>query len=51
MVGNKFCVADLNVASVVVMARYGDVDISYVPNVVAWLDRCLSRPARNPKAS
>jgi glutathione S-transferase len=50
LVGKKFSVADLNAASVVGMARAGDVDISYVPNVVAWLDRCLSRPARNPKA-
>jgi len=51
LVGNKFSVADLNAASVVIMARYGDIDISYVPNVVAWLDRCAARPARNPKAS
>ena len=50
LVGKKFSVADLNAASVVGMARSGDIDISYVPNVVAWLDRCLSRPARNPKA-
>ena len=50
LVGRKFSVADLNAASVVGMARYGDIDISYVPNVVAWLDRCVSRPARNPKA-
>jgi len=50
LVGNKFSVADLNAASVVGMARTGDIDISYVPNVVAWLDRCFSRPARNPKA-
>jgi glutathione S-transferase len=51
LVGNKFSVADLNAASVVIMARYGDIDISYVPNVVAWLDHCAARPARNPKAS
>jgi glutathione S-transferase len=50
LVGKNFSVADLNAASVVGMARYGDIDISYVPNVSAWLDRCLSRPARNPKA-
>ena len=50
LVGNKFSVADLNAASVVSMTRYGKIDISYAPNVVAWLDRCLSRPARNPKA-
>ena len=50
LVGNKFSVADLNAASVVGMARSGDIDISYVPNVTAWLDRCFARPARNPKA-
>jgi glutathione S-transferase len=43
LVGSKFGIADLNVASVVAFARYGEVDISYAPHVVAWLDRCLSR--------
>jgi glutathione S-transferase len=50
LVGNKFSVADLNAACVVGMSRYGDVDISYVPNVTAWLDRCLARQASRPKA-
>jgi glutathione S-transferase len=51
LVGNKFSVADLNAATVVGMTKYGKIDISYVPNVVAWLGRCLSRPAaRPPKA-
>jgi glutathione S-transferase len=44
LVGPKFSVADLNVSSVVGFARYGDVDISYAPHVISWLDRCLSRP-------
>lgn len=43
LVGSTFGIADLNVASVVAFARYGEVDISYAPHVVAWLDRCLSR--------
>ena len=43
LVGSKFAIADLNVASVVAFARYGEVDISYAPHVVAWLDRCLAR--------
>jgi len=51
LVGNKFSVADLNVACVVGMARYGDVDISYVPNVTKWLERSLSRPASRPRAA
>jgi glutathione S-transferase len=41
--GSKFGIADLNVASVVAFARFGEVDIGYAPHVVAWLDRCLSR--------
>jgi glutathione S-transferase len=49
LLGKKFSVADLNAATVVGMTRYGKIDISYVPNVVAWLDRCLSRPAARPK--
>jgi glutathione S-transferase len=49
LVGKKFSVADLNVACVVGMARYGDVDISYVPNVSAWLTRATSRPAAKPR--
>lgn len=51
IVGKKFSVADINAASVVSMARYGKIDISYAPNVVAWLDRCLARAQRNPKAA
>lgn len=43
IVGSKFSIADLNVASVVSFARYGEVDISYAPHVVSWLDRCLAR--------
>ena len=50
LVGNNFSVADLNVASVVGIAHYGDIDLSYVPNVQAWLNRCISRPKRNPAA-
>lgn len=50
IVGKAFSVADLNASSVVQMARVGDIDISYAPNVIAWLDRCIARPARNPKA-
>lgn len=43
ILGSKFSVADLNVAAGVAYARYGDVDISYAPHVVGWLDRCLAR--------
>jgi len=43
LVGDKFSVADLNASAVIGMAIYGDVDISYAPNVKAWLDRCIAR--------
>jgi glutathione S-transferase len=51
IVGSKFGIADLNVSGAVAYARYGEVDISYAPHVVAWLDRCLSRPAHNQGAN
>jgi glutathione S-transferase len=45
LVGNRFSVADLNTATVVGMTGWAKLDISYAPNVVAWLGRCMSRPA------
>jgi len=50
LVGKKFSVADLNVSTVVGMAQWGKIDISYAKNVTAWLARCMARPARNPAA-
>jgi glutathione S-transferase len=43
LLGNDFTVADLNVAAVV--SRAIDMDLSAVPNLKAWLVRCLERPA------
>lgn len=43
LLGNDFTVADLNVAAVV--SRAIDMDLSAVPNLKAWLTRCLARPA------
>jgi glutathione S-transferase len=43
LLGEKFTVADLNVAAVV--SRAIDMDLSAVPNLEAWLMRCLERPA------
>ena len=43
VLGNDFTVADLNVAAVV--SRAIDMDLSAVPNLKAWLTRCLDRPA------
>jgi glutathione S-transferase len=45
LVGDRFSVADLNVASAAAIAKAMKVDLSSVPNVAAWLERCLSRPA------
>jgi len=43
LVGENFTVADLNVAAVI--SRAVDMDLSAVPNLKAWLMRCLERPA------
>ncbi|HUD85441.1 MAG TPA: glutathione S-transferase family protein [Xanthobacteraceae bacterium] len=43
LLGDDFTVADLNVAAVI--SRAIDMDLSHVPNLKAWLDRCLERPA------
>jgi glutathione S-transferase len=43
LLGNDFTVADLNVAAVV--SRAIDMDLAAVPNLQAWLTRCLGRPA------
>ena len=45
LLGPNFPVADLNVAAVCSWAKLVKYDFSAVPNVAAWLDRCLSRPA------
>jgi len=43
LLGNNFAVADLNVAAVI--SRAVDMDLSAIPNLKAWLTRCLDRPA------
>ncbi|MBL6951556.1 MAG: glutathione S-transferase family protein [Alphaproteobacteria bacterium] len=43
--GGRFTVADLNVAAVVGWAKFAKLDLSAWPNLTAWLDRCLGRPA------
>jgi glutathione S-transferase len=45
LVGNRFTVADLNVASVLGWVTAARVDLSAWPNMSAWLSRCLARPA------
>jgi glutathione S-transferase len=45
LLGEQFTVADLTVAAVMSVAWRCKLDLSAVPNVAAWLPRCLSRPA------
>lgn len=42
LLGNEFTVADLNVAAVI--SRAVEMDLSAVPHLKAWLERCLARP-------
>ena len=43
LLSDEFTVADLNVAAVI--SRAIDMDLGAVPNLKAWLTRCLDRPA------
>ncbi|MBX9700210.1 MAG: glutathione S-transferase family protein [Acetobacteraceae bacterium] len=45
LMGGRFSVADLNVASVMAWAKGGKLDLGPWPKVAAWLGRCLGRPA------
>lgn len=45
LVGNRFTVADLNVSIVMSLINRLALDIARYPNVRAWLDTCLGRPA------
>jgi glutathione S-transferase len=45
LLGEAFTLADLNVAGVLVLGTFFQLDLSDTPRVKAWLDKCLSRPA------
>jgi glutathione S-transferase len=45
LLGSRFTVADLNVASVMAWARGARLDMTAYPRVADWLRRCMSRPA------
>lgn len=45
LVGDRFTVADLNVASILFIAPMAHVDLAPYPNVQRWLAACLDRPA------
>ncbi len=45
LMGGRFTVADLNVASVLTWAHPAKLDLGPWPKAAAWLGRCLGRPA------
>lgn len=45
LLGDAFTVADLNVASVVILTRFAGFDYTEYWNVLGWLERCFARPA------
>ncbi len=45
LMGDNFCLADLNVAAVVYMVPVIGIDMETAPRTSAWLQRCLKRPA------
>ena len=46
LVDDRFTVADLNMAAVFSWCKPARVPLNDYPNLSAWLDRCLARPAR-----
>jgi glutathione S-transferase len=45
LVGDRFTVADLNVAGILAWARPANIDLSAVPRAASWLRSCAERPA------
>ena len=45
LLGGGFTIADLNVASLLYTAWFNKIDLARWPNIRAWLDRVLTRPA------
>jgi glutathione S-transferase len=45
LLGKEFTIADLNVASVMSLAPFIQLDLSATPNAQKWLQNCLGRPA------
>jgi glutathione S-transferase len=45
ILGNNFTVADLNVASILMLATMVKLEFPNAPTASGWLQRCLSRPA------
>ncbi len=45
LLGHEFTIADLNVASVLGIARFIQLDLSSIPTAQKWMQKCLERPA------
>jgi glutathione S-transferase len=45
LAGDGFTVADLNVAGILMWAKFARMDLSAYPELARWLDACLARPA------
>jgi glutathione S-transferase len=45
LMGDRFTVADLNVASVLLWTRLAQIDLAAYPALAGWLGRCTQRPA------
>jgi len=45
LLGDRFTVADLNVASILAWARPAQIDMAAFPQVAEWLKNCAERPA------
>jgi glutathione S-transferase len=45
LAGDRFTVADLNVASILVWAKMAQLSLTAQPETARWLDACLARPA------
>jgi glutathione S-transferase len=45
LVGNKYSIADISSFGWVNILRYSGIDLDQFPNVLAWWERVLARPA------
>ncbi len=45
LLGKEFTIADLNVASVMSIVQYLQLDLAATPTAQKWLQKCLERPA------
>jgi glutathione S-transferase len=51
LLGKDFTIADLNVASVMILASFIQLDLSTTPTAQKWVQKCLVRPANQKVAT